>query len=595
MRSNLFAGLNRARRTLQPLLIGAAHAFSFSDGPLPAWLLPYVQVLTLTFLALWIWRCGTVRQAVFSGFLFGLGNFALGLYWIYISLHTYGGLHPVLSGLAVLVLAAGKALFIALATGLTYKFCRPFLTRLAAPRTIKAIAKPDATQRTEAPAAAEHIDAPSHAKQAETPASKTESPALSASAGFAMFLLTATTWASLWMFAEWLRGTLFTGFPWMNIGYAHADGPFSGWASVLGVYGVAWVAAFAAGAIALLMQAQKSPNESPAAMTVVCAIGLVIGGLGFAQIRWWQPLGDPMLVRLVQGNIEQSLKFDPNHLQQGIDTYLHLAGLPPKEAGANPALIILPETVMPLFQNRIAPQTWQRWLDVANARQATLLMGIPLHTSNGEDRYTNSVIAFNGATPLASLQAGTAGYRYDKHHLVPFGEFIPPGFRWFVDALNIPLGDFNRGQIRQSSFNIAGQHIAPNICYEDVFGEEIIEGMRSADGTDPGASLLVNVSNLAWFGQSWALQQHLQIARMRALETARPMLRATNTGMTAAIDPDGKVRAALTPWQPGVLDVEVQGTQGITPYVHWGNTAALLLALLCLAAAALVGRKARLQ
>ncbi|OXR50634.1 apolipoprotein N-acyltransferase [Pusillimonas sp. T2] len=570
MRSNLFAGLNHARRTLQPLLIGAAHAFSFSDGPLPAWLLPYVQVLTLTFLALWVWRSGTVRQAALSGFLFGLGNFALGLYWIYISLHTYGGLHPVLSGVAVFLMAAGKALFVALVTGLTYKFCRPFLARLAAPRINTVIAKPDAA-------------APQQA----------EAPALAAPAGFSTFLLTATTWASLWMLAEWLRGTLFTGFPWMNIGYAHADGPFSGWASVLGVYGVAWVAAFTAGAIALLMQAQKSPSESPAAMTVVCAIGLVIGGLGLAQIRWWQPLGNPMLVRLVQGNIEQSLKFDPHHLQQGIDTYLQLAGLPPKEAGANPAMIILPETVIPLFQNRIAPQTWQRWLDVANARQATLLMGIPLHTNNGEDRYTNSVIAFNGSTPLASLQAGTASYRYDKHHLVPFGEFIPPGFRWFVDALNIPLGDFNRGQTRQPSFSLAGQHIAPNICYEDVFGEEIIEGVRSINGTDPGASLLVNVSNLAWFGQSWALQQHLQIARMRALETARPMLRATNTGMTAAIDPDGKVRAVLTPLQPGVLDVEVQGTQGLTPYVRWGNIPALLLALLSLATAALIARKAR--
>jgi apolipoprotein N-acyltransferase len=166
--------------------------------------------------------------------------------------------------------------------------------------------------------------------------------------------------------------------------------------------------------------------------------------------------------------------------------------------------------------------------------------------------------------------------------LVPFGEFIPPGFRWFVDAMNIPLGDFDRGQLGQAPLALAGQQIAPNICYEDVFGEEIIKAVMPGSG-EPGASLLVNVSNLAWFGNSWALQQHLQISRMRAIETARPMLRATNTGMTAAIDADGSVRAVLAPHQMGVLDVEVQGTQGLTPYVRWGNWPVLILSLAIIA------------
>lgn len=169
--------------------------------------------------------------------------------------------------------------------------------------------------------------------------------------------------------------------------------------------------------------------------------------------------------------------------------------------------------------------------------------------------------------------------RYDKQHLVPFGEFIPPGFRWFVDAMEIPLGDFARGPIRQPLFPIEGQHLSVNICYEDVFAEEIIQTVRNSDAKGPGASILVNISNLAWFGDSWALRQHLRIARMRALETARPMVRATNTGMTAYIGPKGQVYASLAPMTVGVLDVEVQGMTGYTPYVRMGNPPVLAWAL----------------
>src|SRR5690606_29053809 len=236
----------------------------------------------------------------------------------------------------------------------------------------------------------------------------------------------------------------------------------------------------------------------------------------------------------------QSEKFDPQRMQEGIASYMKLAALPPKEASGAPKLIVLPETVMPVFQDRIAPATWQQWLDIAQTRNAGILMGIPLHdAAQAKESYTNSAIAFDAATPLAQLLSGHAGMRYDKHHLVPFGEFVPPGFRWFVDAMHIPLGDFDRGTMRQPTFPIAGQRIAPDICYEDVFGEEIILSVRHSEEFGPGASILVNMSNLGWFGNSWALRQHLQISRMRAIETARPMIRATNTGMTAAIDPDG--------------------------------------------------------
>src|SRR5690606_10848644 len=168
-------------------------------------------------------------------------------------------------------------------------------------------------------------------------------------------------------------------------------------------------------------------------------------------------------------------------------------------------------------------------------------------------------------------------YRYDKSHLVPFGEFVPTGFRWFVDAMVIPLGDFNRGPARQQPFDIAGQRIGFNICYEDVFGEELLPALRPGENGEPGATILANVSNLGWFGNSWALPQHLQIARMRSMETARPTIRATNTGATAIIDEKGSVRHRLPYHQAGVLDASVQGMSGLTPYARWGNFLVLIL------------------
>ncbi|MBF23656.1 MAG: apolipoprotein N-acyltransferase [Pusillimonas sp.] len=533
--------LHRVREAVQPLLLGAAHAFTFSNGPLPGWLLPYAQILILVFLARHIWQCRRTARAAQAGFLFGFGHFALGLYWLYISLHHFGGLAPALSVAAVLALAGAMALYPALATGLAY-----FLTR--------GLRQPGGH--------------------------------------FFGLALSAAIWASCWALTEWLRGTLFTGFPWLNIGYAHAGGLLTGWAPIFGVYGVAWLAAFCAAAVALLIQAHKTTEDSRAAAAVALAIVLSVAGFGLSQLNWSAPTGHPVLVRLVQGGVPQSMKFDPQRMQQGIETYMKLAALPPKQAGAEPDIIILPETVMPQFQNRYPPQVWQDWKNIARERNATLVMGIPImsDTENGT-RYTNSVIALTAETPVQDLITGTTRHRYDKHHLVPFGEFIPPGFRWFVDALNIPLGDFNRGSTRQSLFALKGQIIAPNICYEDVFGEEIIPALHDSEQYGPGATLLVNVSNLAWFGDTWALRQHLEIARMRALETGRPMLRATNTGMTAAIDPNGTVRAALLPEQPGVLDVEVQGMQGFTPYARWGNTPLLALSLLLLAVGVFAGRQ----
>lgn len=514
-----------SRQAAGSLLLGAIHALSFAPGPLPAWSLPFVQIFSLAFLAFYVFQAATVRQAALNAFLFGIANFALGFYWLFISMHEYGGMAAPLAGAAVLLLAAVEALFIVAAATLSRWL------------------------------SARHLRTHSN---------------------YGWHLLIAAIWASSWTLAEWLRGTLFTGFPWLNVGYAHVEGVLAGWAPLLGVYGLAWFASFASAAIALLTCAKDTSNDARAAVGVGCAIVVGLLGIALGHIAWARPHGTPIIVRLVQGGVPQSEKFDPELIQRGLDTYMQLAMLPPKEADGAPQLIVLPETVVPLFQDRVAPSLWQQWLDISRERNARILMGVPLHDQqDGQDRYTNSAISFDAQTPLDTLLAGNPQMRYDKHHLVPFGEFIPPGFRWFVDMMQIPLGDFNRGAVRQALFPIEGQMISPDICYEDVFGEEIIQTVRDSDTLGPGATILVNMSNLGWFGDSWALRQHLQISRMRAMETARPMLRATNTGMTAAIDPNGAVRAALLPTVPGVLDVEVQGMSGFTPYVRWGNVPVL--------------------
>lgn len=531
------AGLSRLRYGASLLLLGAAYAQAFAPGPLPALTLPYVQLICLAFLARSVWRAPNAKSAGLSGFLFGLGTFTVGVYWVFISMHRYGGMAAPLAGAAVLLLAAGLAVFFCVATGaanwLTQRFIRP-------------------------------------------------------SASYLRHFIAVGAWASCWTLAEWLRGTLFTGFPWLAAGYAHVEGPLSGWAPVWGMYGLTWVTAFIAGAVGLLIHSQRSSNEAPAAATVAGAIALALAGWLLGGLSWSKPQGEPVLMRLVQGNVPQSEKFDPALMERGLNTYMELAALPPKQANMDPAVIVLPETIMTLFQNRYAPQVWQRWINIAAQRNADIIMGVPLHTrSPAGERYTNSALGFNAQTPLNDLISASALMRYDKHHLVPFGEFVPVGFRWFVNAMQIPLGDFNRGTIRQTHFEIAGQQFAPNICFEDVFGEEIIQGVRASSEHGPGATILVNLSNLGWFGDTWALRQHLQISRMRALETARPMVRATNTGITAAIDPNGSVRAMLDPHVMGVLDVEVQGTTGLTPYTRMGNVPVLVLSLLLIAAAAM--------
>lgn len=483
------------------VLAGATQALALADpwsGQPHGWL----QVLGLAALVALLvdapWR-----RALWLGWLFALAWLAGSFWWLFISMHTYGGLNPLLAALAVLLLAGGLAL--------PYCGACALFAWLGQPRAARAAA-------------------------------------------------TALLFAAFWTLAELARGRWLTGFPWGAGGYAHVDGWLAGWARWIGVYGVGFLAAWLAALLALLARAGGSRwRQAPALL--VAGLVLACGGLGPLLTSANDPqdtsVGAGLHVALLQGNIPQDEKFIPG---TGIADSLAWYG---EQLQANTAaLVVAPETALPVLPGQLPEGYWQALqARYAGSGQAALL-GMPL--GDPLAGYTNSAVG------LAPGQAQP--YRYDKHHLVPFGEFIPPFFRWFVQMMNIPLGDFTRGGIDQPSFAWQGERLAPNICYEDLFGEEL--GARFADpATAP--TVFVNLSNIAWFGDTVAIDQHLAISRMRALEFERPVLRATNTGATAIIDHRGRVVQQLPRLTRGVLTGTVHGRSAFTPYARWVSQAGL--------------------
>jgi len=362
---------------------------------------------------------------------------------------------------------------------------------------------------------------------------------------------------AVWALVEWFRGLLVTGFPWLVLGYAHSDSPLAGYAPVLGAYGVSLAAAVSAG---LLLQLWRARWSSPGKVALATLLAIwVLGGL-LRTVAWTQPDGEPVSVALVQSNIPQDVKFRKESLVDILETHRRLVD-------QNTArLTVLPETALPLLRHQVPENYVQRLRDRARQNGGDVLIGV-FERSNGS--YYNSVFTLG----VADEQ------HYRKQHLVPFGEFIPlrPLLGWFINGvLDIPMGDLARGDLRQPPLNVAGQQVAVNICYEDVFGEELIRAL-------PQATLLVNVTNDAWYGNSPVAAQHNQIAQFRALETGRMMLRATNTGVTSIIGVNGKVLQQLPQHEEAVLLGTAQGYQGVTPYVRWGNAAILLLLVAILA------------
>ena len=359
----------------------------------------------------------------------------------------------------------------------------------------------------------------------------------------------ALLFSACWTLAELARGILFTGFPWVASGYAQIDGPLAGLAPWVGVYGLGAAAAALSAAPAVA----SGMTSRAAGAVAACGVAAALAQAGPGDHTRTAGM---LQVALIQTNVAQDDKFAVDRMPEA------LQWLSAQLLAARADLVVAPETAIPLLPADLGADYWQRLGDHFSSPDRAALIGRPM--GSYEAGYTNSVSGLGGS-------AAAAEYRYDKHHLVPFGEFIPRGFHWFTEMMNIPLGDFARGPLVAPSFGVTGatgatQRVAPNICYEDLFGEEL--AARFADpATAP--TVFANISNIAWFGDSSAIPQHLNISRMRTLEMQRPMIRATNTGATVVIDHQGRVTQALPPFTRGVLEARVEGRDGLTPYVRW--------------------------
>lgn len=457
---------------------GALHALSFS--PSPAW---WLQPLALALLAGLVWRA-PVRQAAWLGGAFGLAWMAVGLWWLYISLHDFGRLAPPLAVGALLLLGVFLALY---------------------------------------PAAAA---AGFSALRARTPVAALP-----------------LTWAACWLLGELARAQWFTGFPWIASGYAHTVGPGAGWAPWVGVYGIGALSALWAGALAAAVLQRRF---------FALALSTALAAAGWVLPQSFTVGTGTLSMSLVQPNVPQSAKFDPALIGRNLDALLTQI-----EATA-PGLVLTPESVLPLPLDFLPAEARGRLAQASVDRH--LLVGTFL--GSDEAGWVNSLVGWHQGQPQ---------YDYGKRHLLPFGEFIPPGLGWFVRALGIPMDDQSRGA-HQRPWVVDGQRLRPLICYEDLFGEDIVAS--AVDGPE-AATVFVNASNLAWFGRLMVQDQHLQFSQMRALEFQRPVVRSTNTGATAHVDHRGRVLARLEPLTSGTLTVTVEGRQGSTPYARWLSAAGL--------------------
>ena len=474
----------------------------------------WLQLLAMGVFARALLGAGSLKQAAWRSWVFSTAWLCGSIWWLYISMHTYGGLPSWLAALAVLLLSSCLALFYMLVCMIFHHI------------TIKNVKN------------VQNIDV----------------------AGV-FNAYAAIIFAACWMLAELARGTWLTGFPWGAVGYSHVDGPLAGLASSIGVYGMCFVSAYMSMLLVQLVDKPTKPLRVQAALLAVSFIALLVVSSPSldtskdpAKIANQQT--PPLQVTLLQGNIPQNEKFQAG---SGVATALgwYAEQLEKVQSG----LVVTPETAIPLLPQNLPPDYWrnvQQPFKAENGQKAALI-GIPMGSRAAG--FSNSVLGFK-PTPLVL----SAPYQYNKDHLVPFGEFIPPFAQWFIDLMNIPLGAFNRGGSAQPPFYWQGQRLGLNICYEDLFGEELA-GRFTSPATAP--TILVNLTNIAWFGNTVAIDQHLNIARLRSMELAKPTIRATNTGATVIIDAQGQVTQSLERHTRGVLVGQVWGNTVITPYASW--------------------------
>ena len=431
------------------------------------------------------------RTGFFYGWLIGVGKYAVGASWIYVSIHEQGGASESLASVLVGIFVAGMALFSAL-FGVLYSLLAP---RNCAP------------------------------------------------------VLNVLVFASTWCVAEWTLTWLLTGFPWLFVGYGLMPTWLAGFAPVIGVFGLGFMTCLLA---ALAVAAGRGANALRL-VTVVLALALFAGGYGLGKVDWVVP-GEPREVALVQGNIEQITKWNPANRLPILQTYERLT-----EPHWGVDLIIWPEAALTLFAQQAAP--WlARWQERGAATGTALVLGLP-DVARADNAFQNTAHA-----------VGAGSGRYVKRRLVPFGEYVPLEslLRGLIGFFDLPMSRSSPGASQQLPLMAADTRLGLAICYEIAYPELVRTSAASSD-------VLVTISNDAWFGASIGPHQHLQLARMRALENGRYVLRATNNGMTAIVNERGVVTTALPQFEPGVLKGSYKPTTGLTPFTRMGDLPMLAL------------------
>lgn len=355
----------------------------------------------------------------------------------------------------------------------------------------------------------------------------------------------------LWVVMEWFRGWFLTGFPWLSLGYSQTETVLSGYAPVIGVFGLSWLTALSSALFLIIILHKKYILP----VTVISIIWF--SGFLLTKVEWTEKSGDKIKVSLVQGNVDQKTKWIEEHFENRKKTYLSLT-----EKNWDSELILWPENSLTIFYHQLEKSVIDPLVLAAKKNKSDIILGLPV-LDRDKNEYFSSLLTINGTTKKTEQEIQF----YHKNHLVPFGEYLPLAslLRGVIAFFDLPMSGFTPGAYHQDHLFAAGEKIAPTICYEDAFGEDLIRFL-------PEATLILNASNNAWYGDSFAPHQHLQISQMRALETGRDVMRVTTNGVSALIDYKGSIISRSPQFETHVIKGEVQPRTGATPYVTFGNS-----------------------
>ena len=441
------------------------------------------------------------KTALWATFAWSLGCFCVGVNWVHVSMTQFGGVPLVVSYIAVFLLACYLAIYNLLFSYIAQQF------------------------------------------QIRTP--------------FAL--------AAIFTFTEYLRGVVFTGFPWLQFGYTQIDSPFAGIAPLLGVEGLTFFVMVVSGCLVLLVKKSAKTTASLATLAVLCGLAFATKFIPFVQIdKQKQPLN----VSLVQGNIEQKMKWDPAHFDYTLQTYQRL--ISPLLGKSD--VIVLPESAIPALETQIYPLLSQLQ-QVAAEKGSEVIIGT-LYQDESEQLFNSAVVLGKPSQPYNLHNT----MRYNKHHLVPFGEYVPFGsvLDWMRDVFILPI-NLSQGEFVQQPLFSKKRKFNMAICYEVIFGHQMQQNQQAQQ-----SDYLLTITNDAWFGASIGPWQHFQMARMRALELGKPLLRAANTGITAVIGAKGEIIEQIPQFEANVLTAQIQPTKGETLFTKTGSWLIYALSLFCL-------------